>query len=141
MTHAAAGARQFLSASGGNAGIAVAYSGRKLGIPVTVIVPETTPSRSIELITQESPRIVVAGASWQEAHAHAVQILAPGWVYIHPLDDPLLWAGYAGMIDETVRQGVTLDAVILSVGGGGLRGSRRNHTANFEGAQSFMKKM
>ncbi|MEE4365274.1 MAG: pyridoxal-phosphate dependent enzyme [Desulfotignum sp.] len=120
MTHAAAGARQFLSSSGGNAGIAVAYAGRKLGIPVTVVVPETTPSRSIELITQESARVVVAGASWQEAHAHAVQIMAPGWVYIHPFDDPLLWAGHAGMIDETVRQGVTPDAVVLSVGGGGL---------------------
>ena len=120
LTHAAAGARQFLSSSGGNAGIAVAYAGRQLGIPVTVVVPETTSSRSIELIAQESARIVVAGASWQEAHAHAVQMLAPGLVYIHPFDDPLLWTGHAGMIDETLRQGVTPDAVVLSVGGGGL---------------------
>ena len=34
------GAKSFLSSSGGNAGMAVAYAGKKLGIPVKVIVPE-----------------------------------------------------------------------------------------------------
>ena len=32
------GVKRFISSSGGNAGIAVAYSGRKLGAPVTVVV-------------------------------------------------------------------------------------------------------
>jgi len=130
-THAASGAEGFLCSSSGNAGIAVAYSGRKLGLPVTVIVPETTSSRAIELIEQEGARVVMRGASWQEAHEYAAEVLEAGWEYIHPFDDPLLWSGHATIIDETVRQGVRPDAVVISVGGGGLlcgviQGLRRN---------------
>ena len=40
------GAERFISSLGGNAGIAVAYSGRKLRIPVTVVVPESTTKRA-----------------------------------------------------------------------------------------------
>lgn len=118
--HAASGAKGFLCSSGGNAGIAVAYSGRKLNIPVTVVVPETTSARAIELIEQEAARVLVRGASWQEAHEYAAEALEPGWAYIHPFDDPLLWTGHATIIDETVRQGIRPDAVVVSVGGGGL---------------------
>ena len=38
----AAGAQRFISSSGGNAGIAVAYCGRKLGVPVAVVVEKST---------------------------------------------------------------------------------------------------
>ncbi len=41
------GAKSFISSSGGNAGIAVAYAGRKLGMPVTVVVPETTSQKAL----------------------------------------------------------------------------------------------
>lgn len=119
-THAAAGAKGFLCASGGNAGLAVAYCGRRLGLPTTVVVPETTKARAIELIGQEATRVEVHGASWQETHEHTVKALPAGWAYIHPFDDPLLWAGYGTLIEETVRQGVTPDAVVVAVGGGGL---------------------
>lgn len=119
-THVARGAEGLLCSSGGNAGLAVAYSGRKLNIPVTVVIPETTLARTTELIEQESARVVVAGASWQEAHEHASDNLPAGWAYIHPFDDPLLWTGHATVIDETIRQGVRPDAVVVSVGGGGL---------------------
>lgn len=40
--YAKQGKRRFVSSSGGNAGIAVAVAGRILGLPVTVVVPETT---------------------------------------------------------------------------------------------------
>ncbi len=44
--HAQAGKRRFVSSSGGNAGIAVAYAGRRLSVPVVVVVPETTTERA-----------------------------------------------------------------------------------------------
>src|SRR5512136_2544023 len=37
------GSKHFVSSSGGNAGYAAAYAGRKLHIPTTVFVPSTTP--------------------------------------------------------------------------------------------------
>lgn len=114
------GARRFISSSGGNAGIAAAYAGRRLGVPVLVVVPETTTERARELIRREHADIVVHGASFQEANAYALSMVGAQDAFIHPFDDPLLWEGHATMIDEVARGGVVPDAVVLSVGGGGL---------------------
>jgi L-serine/L-threonine ammonia-lyase len=118
--YALRGARRFVSSSGGNAGIAAANAGRRLGLPVTVVVPETTSLRARELIAREGAGIVVHGASFQEANALAQSMLGPTDAFIHPFDDPLLWHGHSTMIDEVARAGLQPDAVVLSVGGGGL---------------------
>ena len=118
--HAARGARRLLSSSGGNAGLAVAWAGRALGLPVTVVVPETTGERARQLIRRLGAELVVHGRSWMEANEHLQGLLGPGDAFIHPFDDPLLWQGHAGMIEEAAAQGPRPDAVVLSVGGGGL---------------------
>jgi L-serine/L-threonine ammonia-lyase len=118
--HAKSGKRRFVSSSGGNAGIAVAYAGRKLGVPVVVVVPETATELAKGLIRQEEAEVIVHGASWMEANAHARSLIDEATAFIHPFDDPLLWAGHASMIDEVVQASESFDAVVLSVGGGGL---------------------
>lgn len=118
--HARNGKRRFVSSSGGNAGIAVAYAGRRLSIPVSVYVPETTTERARSLIRQEGAEVFVHGASWQEANERALESVDDDAAFIHPFDDPALWAGHATIIDEVVKAGVGFDAVVLSVGGGGL---------------------
>jgi L-serine/L-threonine ammonia-lyase len=118
--YARRGATRFISSSGGNAGIAVAYAGRHLRIPVTVVVPETTSEHAKALIRLENAEVIVHGASWQEANALAQSMTGHQTAFIHPFDDPLLWRGHASMIDEVTRAGVKPDAVVLSVGGGGL---------------------
>lgn len=125
------GATRFISSSGGNAGIAAAYCGRKLGVPVVVVVPETASERAKELIRGESAQVIVHGESFQEANALAQSMVTERDAFIHPFDDPLLWQGHASMIDEVAAEGVKPDAVVLSVGGGGLlcgvvEGLRRN---------------
>ena len=119
-THQARGAKGFLSSSGGNAGLAVAHAGRKLGLPVRVVVPQTTSVRALELLRQEGAELIVHGASWQEAHAHAQALQRPDEAFIHPFDDPLLWEGHASLVAEVAQAGFKPDAVVLSVGGGGL---------------------
>ena len=114
------GARRFVSSSGGNAGLAVAYAGRHLGLPVTVVVPATTSERARQLLQQEGAEVIVHGASWQEANALAQSLLGESDAFLHPFDDPLLWSGHATMIDEVAASGMRPDAVLLSVGGGGL---------------------
>ncbi|MBA1277907.1 MULTISPECIES: pyridoxal-phosphate dependent enzyme [Pseudomonadaceae] len=114
------GATHFISSSGGNAGYAVAYAGRQLGVGVTVVVPETTTLKAKELIQSEDARVIVHGSSWQEANAHAQSLLGTGAVFIHPFDHPLLWEGHASMIDELTKQCAKPDVIICSVGGGGL---------------------
>ncbi len=118
--HKANGARRFISSSGGNAGLAVAYAGRQLGVPVIVVVPETTAERVRHLLKLEGAEVIVHGKMWSEANELALSLLTEEDAFLHPFDDPLLWYGHAAMIDEVVAEGVRPDAVILSVGGGGL---------------------
>lgn len=116
----AAGARGLVSSSGGNAGIAVAYVGRKLSVPVRVVVPESTTAQARKLILAQGAQLTVHGASWYEANAYAEASLAPDEAFIHPFDHPLLWQGHSTMIDEIARDGIKPGALVLSVGGGGL---------------------
>lgn len=118
--HHARGATQFISSSGGNAGLAVAYAGRRLGVPVTVVVPETTTERAKELLALEGAKVIVHGSSWQEANQLALTLTSPNDAFIHPFDDPLLWTGHATLIDEVAQVGQKPDVVVLCVGGGGL---------------------
>ncbi|MEN2388543.1 pyridoxal-phosphate dependent enzyme [Comamonas sp. A7-5] len=118
--HVRQGKKRFISSSGGNAGIAVAYSGRQLGIPVTVFVPETTTARAKELIEQEGATVVVHGASWQEANELALSRMDDDTAFVHPFDGEGLWRGHSTLIDEVVQSGIDFDCVVLSVGGGGL---------------------
>lgn len=148
-TYAERGARRFVSSSGGNAGLAVAYAGRRLTIPVTVVVPETTSERAKELLRLENAEVIVHGASWQEANEFALSLVGANDAFLHPFDDPLHWQGHATMIDEVVLSGIRPDVVVLSVGGGGLlsgvaEGLHRNGWGHIpmiavetEGAASF----
>lgn len=143
------GARRLVSSSGGNAGLAVAYAGRSLGVPVTVVVPQTTSKRAQELLQLEDAEVIVRGASWQEANEHALSLVGTNDAFLHPFDDPLLWEGHASLVDEVANGGLKPDAVVLSVGGGGLlsgiaQGLHRNGwddvpiiAVETEGAASF----
>jgi L-serine/L-threonine ammonia-lyase len=119
-TYQQSGAQRFISSSGGNAGIAVAYAGRRLGVPVVVVVPETTTERAKALIAQEGAQLIVHGASWLEANAMAQSLVGARDAFLHPFDDPLLWQGHASLVDEIVAANVKPGVIVLSVGGGGL---------------------
>jgi L-serine/L-threonine ammonia-lyase len=118
--HLESGCRGFLCSSGGNAGLAVAYAGRQLGVPVTVVVPVSTPERARSLIRDQGAAVVVFGQSWQESHDRAQTMLDEDIAYLHPFDDPLIWEGHASLIAETLPSGFEIDTIVLSVGGGGL---------------------
>ena len=119
-TYVERGATHFVASSGGNAGLAVAYAGRQLGVPVTVVVPESTTERAKALIRDDEATVIVEGTSWNEAHEHALGLVDDEGAYLHPFDDPLLWEGHATIVDEIAADGVQPDAVVVSVGGGGL---------------------
>ncbi len=118
------GAQMLVSSSGGNAGIATAFAGSRLGIPVSVVVPENAPQTAILAMRNFGAEVEVNGSTWMEANQKALSVVEDnkdkGAVLIHPFDDPLLWPGHATLIDEVVAAGCRPDAVVLSVGGGGL---------------------
>lgn len=118
---AADGAREIVCASGGNAGLAAVFAARSLGLPVTIVLPNSSSAAVAEMIAARGASVLRHGAVWDEAHKFAVQLAVErGAAYVHPFDHPLLWDGHATLIDEVVAAGLEFDAVITAVGGGGL---------------------
>lgn len=115
------GYRRLVASSGGNAGIAVAYAGRMLDIPVKVFIPESSHAIYVNEIESYGASVEVRGNVWREAH-EAAMVYAENndGAYVPPFDHPEIWAGHASMIAEVAQTGIKPDAVITAVGGGGL---------------------
>lgn len=119
---AAEGKGHFISSSGGNAGLAVAYAGFRLGLPVTVIVPQGASQATISKLKSLKAKVETVGEAWDDAHAEALerQKKDEKSVLIHPFDHPMLWKGHSSLVDEVLADGLVPDLIVLSVGGGGL---------------------
>lgn len=115
------------SSSGGNAGLAAAVTSRLNGVTCTVVVPESTKPRMVGKLRQAGADVIVHGKHWSEANDFLqdeemprLEKLGKTPIYCHPFDAPAVWKGNSTLIDEVVKQGVKPDAVVCSVGGGGL---------------------
>lgn len=121
LRHVAAGADHFVCSSGGNAGLAVAHCASALNVRATIFVPASTKSRVRELLTDYGATVHVRGRIWNEADQAARDCCAgESAIYVSPFNDPLLWEGHSTVVDELVSQIARPDAVVVSVGGGGL---------------------
>ncbi len=121
QTAVAAGKEHFVCSSGGNAGYAAAYAGQQLAVPVTVVVPETTPLMARTRMIAEGAEVIIHGQNWNEADSLARQLVEErNGAYIHPFDHPAIWEGHASMLDEVVTQGPKPERMVVAVGGGGL---------------------
>eukprot|EP01103_Thecamoeba_quadrilineata_P008095 TRINITY_DN1787_c0_g1_i3.p1 TRINITY_DN1787_c0_g1~~TRINITY_DN1787_c0_g1_i3.p1 ORF type:complete len:192 (+),score=26.44 TRINITY_DN1787_c0_g1_i3:26-601(+) len=100
------GATSFVCASGGNAGFAVAYAGRCLGLPVTIVLPESTPVHIRHLLaSHEQANVIVHGKVFNEADKFARELAErEGSQYIPPFDHPHVWQGNATIIHEIKKQ-------------------------------------
>ncbi|XP_038201625.1 serine dehydratase-like [Arvicola amphibius] len=116
------GCRHLVCSSGGNAGIAAAYSARKLGIPVTIVLPENASTPVVRRLEGEGAEVQLAGKVWDEANIKAQELATrDGWVNVSPFDHPLIWEGHASLVRELKESlGSPPGAVVLAVGGGGL---------------------
>ncbi|KAG8455682.1 hypothetical protein GDO86_001757 [Hymenochirus boettgeri] len=122
-TWAERGCKHFVCSSGGNAGLAAAYSARMLSIPATILVPVTTPEFTIKRVKDEGASVCVVGEILDETIEHAKELVRnnPGWVYIPPFDDPLIWEGHTSLVKEIKASLPSKPgAIVLSVGGGGM---------------------
>ncbi|PCH67207.1 MAG: serine dehydratase [Bacteroidetes bacterium] len=115
------GITQFVSSSGGNAGYAAAYAGRKLEVKTKVFVPNSTPEDIMERIRKLGAVVEVAGSVWDETDKVALEYAKEvDGLYISPFDHPLIWEGNGTIIGEIANVLDKPDAIVLSVGGGGL---------------------
>src|SRR5215210_5196342 len=86
--------RGVIAASAGNHAQAVAYHGRRLGIPVTIVMPNPTPSVKVTQTEGHGARVILHGTMYDDANARARELEAEqGLVFVHPFDDPKVIAG------------------------------------------------
>ncbi len=110
-----------IAASAGNHAQALAYQGRLLGVPATVVMPKFAPLIKINNCQKLGATVVLHGRDFAEAKARAHEIgAAQGLAYIDGYDDPAIIAGQGTAGLEIVAQVPDLDAVIVPVGGAGL---------------------
>ncbi|XP_054248816.1 serine dehydratase-like [Indicator indicator] len=116
------GCHRFVCSSGGNAGLAAAYSAKKLGLPITVVVPSTTGSTTVRRLQELGAEVEVSGKVWDDANRRALELAeTEGRIIIPPFDHPLVWQGHSSLVQELKESLDTKpDAVVLAVGGGGL---------------------
>ena len=113
--------RGVIAASAGNHAQALAYQGRLLGVPATVVMPKFAPLIKVSNCQKLGATVVMLGKDFGEAKAHAHELAKErGLAYIDGYDDPAIIAGQGTMGIEIVEQVPDLDAVVVPVGGGGL---------------------
>jgi threonine dehydratase len=110
-----------VAASAGNHALGLAYHGRLLGIPVTVVMPEFAPLIKITTCQRLGARVILKGRDFTEAVAEANRLVASdGLTYVHGFDDPDIIAGQGTLGLEILDQVADVDAIVCPVGGGGL---------------------
>lgn len=110
-----------VAASTGNHGRAIALAGREQGVPVTVHAPASASPAKLDAIVAEGAQLVL-----HDGDPLAVEIAARAMAadhnltYVSPYNDLDVIAGQGGLAVEVLDQEPDIDAVVVSVGGGGL---------------------
>ncbi len=113
--------RGFIASSTGNHGAAASYAAQKLGCPGTIVVPCTARVAKVDAIRAYGAEVLEHGEDCVEAETFARALSEErGLTYISPYNDLLVAAGQGTLGLELAEQVPGLDAVFVSVGGGGL---------------------
>jgi threonine dehydratase len=113
-----------VAASGGNHGVAVAYAAERLGVPVTIFVPDIISPAKAARIKGYGANLVIAGSCIADAlTAGEAHTKDSGAMPIHPFDqvETMLGQGSVGL--ELEQDAPDIDTLLVSVGGGGLIGA------------------
>lgn len=114
--------RGVIAASAGNHAQGVALSAKRLGCRAVIVMPTTTPKVKIDAVRALGGEAVLAGDSYSDAYAHALELeKQEKLTFVHPFDDPDVIAGQGTIGMEILRQHPNaIDAVFVPIGGGGL---------------------
>ncbi|GAA1570045.1 threonine/serine dehydratase [Kribbella sancticallisti] len=110
-----------VTASGGNAGLAVAYAARELGVPARIFVPVNAPATKVARLRTLEADVVQVGNEYAEAYEAAlVASEESGALIVHAFDQPEVVAGQGTLGLELLAELDGFDTVLVAVGGGGL---------------------
>jgi threonine dehydratase len=113
-------ARGVYTASAGNMAQGVAWGARELGIPCTVIMPDSAPRTKLDAVARLGAAILKVPYNewWQVLSDHGRQGMVG--TFIHPVADRAVMAGNGTIGLEIVEDLPDVDAVLVPFGGGGL---------------------
>jgi threonine dehydratase len=111
-----------VAASGGNAGLAVAYAAARQGVAARVYVPTTAPAVKVARLRELGAEVVQVGDRYALAYEAAVaDAHEVGALFCHAYDQPEICAGQGTLALELHEQlDGNVDTVLVAVGGGGL---------------------
>lgn len=110
-------------ASGGNAGIATAAAAQALGVHCEVFLPTVSPEAKRVKLRALGATVVVGGEGYADALAACLERQREiGALLTHAYDQAEVVAGAGTLGREIEEEGGLPDAVLVSVGGGGLIG-------------------
>ena len=113
--------RGVIAASAGNHAQGLSYHGTRLGVPVTIVMPKTTPTVKIMQTESVGGKVVLEGETFDEAYAHARKLEGElGLTFVHPFDDPHVAAGQGTVALEMMEDAPEIDTLVVPIGGGGL---------------------
>jgi len=114
-------ARGVIAASAGNHAQGLSYHGTALGVPVTIVMPRTTPMVKVMQTESVGGTVVLEGETYDEAYAHARRLEQElGLAFVHPFDEPAVAAGQGTVALEMLEDAPAIDTLVIPVGGGGL---------------------
>jgi len=114
-------AKGIIAASAGNHAQGLAYHGARLGVPVTIVMPRTTPLVKVMQTEGHGATVVLFGETFDEANAHARELeAAQGLTFVHPFDEPDIIAGQGTVALEMLEDVPAIDTLVIPIGGGGL---------------------
>jgi threonine dehydratase len=117
----AARANGVIAASAGNHAQGLAYHGARLGVPVTIVMPKTTPTVKVMQTEGHGATVVLHGEKFDDASAHArVLEKERGLIFVHPFDEPDIIAGQGTVALEMLEDAPDIDTLVIPIGGGGL---------------------
>ncbi|MEI6505529.1 MAG: threonine ammonia-lyase [Planctomycetota bacterium] len=110
-----------VAASAGNHALGLAYHGKLLGIPVTVVMPRFAPLVKVATCRRLGARVILEGNTFDDARQLAVEIAArDGLTRVHGFDDARVIAGQGTMGLEILEDVPDADALVVPTGGAGL---------------------
>ncbi len=110
-----------IAASAGNHALGLAYHGKLLKIPVTVVMPRFAPLVKVATCRRLGATVLLHGETFDEARQHAVELASENRLrLIHGFDDVEIIAGQGTTAVEILEDVPDADAIIVPTGGAGL---------------------
>ena len=110
-----------IAASAGNHAQGLAYHGKRLGVPVTIVMPKATPTVKVMQTEAHGATVVLHGETFEDAYAHARALEAErSLTFVHPFDEPDIIAGQGTVALEMLEDAPDIDTLVVPIGGGGL---------------------